>query len=207
MLVRDKMTAPVEAVRPDDDVAVVREVFRRRRIRHIPVVAVGRVVGMVSDRDLRGVAEGTTATVDSIMTPAPATTTPGTPVETAAALMRTRKIGALPVLEGETLVGIVSESDLLAALVELCNTMDPTTVLDLECADDPGAPRRIREILERHGGTVAWMTAIRAHGDRQHVTLRVCMPLGHTPAQLLEEAGFPVASCVMGRTAASATSR
>ena len=199
MIVRDCMTARVETLRPDDVVATAREVFRRRRIRHLPVVAAGRVIGVVSDRDVRGVVDGKTTTVDSVMTPSPATTTPAAPVEMAASMMRTRKIGCLPVLEGDALVGIVSESDLLVALVELCNLMDPTTVLELDCPDDPDAPRRVRQVVERHGGMVAWMTAIRVHGDRQRVTLRVRMPLGQTPALMFEEAGFTVTSCVTGR--------
>lgn len=204
MLVRDCMTARVETLAPEDDVATAREVFRRRRIRHIPVVAAGRVIGVVSDRDVRSVVDGKTTSVDSIMTPSPATTTPATPVELAASKMRTRKIGCLPVLEGDTLVGIVSESDLLVALVDLCNLMDPTTLLELDCEDDPDALRRVRQVVERHGGMVARMTAIRVHGARQRVTLRVHMPLGQTPALMLEEAGFKVTSCVMGRPGAVA---
>jgi len=115
--------------------------------------------------------------------------------------MRARKIGALPVVEGHELVGIVSESDLLAALVELCNVMDPTSVLELECDDDPAATRHARQLVERHGGSVAWMTAVRVNGGRQHLTLRIRMPLAHTPTEMFEEAGFTVASCVMGRAA------
>src|SRR5262249_2672128 len=80
MVVRDCMTCTVETVRPDDDAAVARETFRRRRIRHLPVVAAGRLVGIVSDRDLRGLAEGTCASIDTVMTPAPATATPATPI-------------------------------------------------------------------------------------------------------------------------------
>ena len=54
MIVRDWMTAPVEVVKPDDDVATVREVLRRRQIRQLPVVAAERVIGIVTDRDVRG---------------------------------------------------------------------------------------------------------------------------------------------------------
>jgi len=202
MVVRDCMTARVETVRPDDPISVARELFRRRRFRHAPVVALGRVVGMVSDRDVRAASDDTTS-IDAIMSPPTATTTAATPIEDAAALMRERKVGALPVLEGDELVGIVSESDLLGALVELCNALDPTTVLGLECADDAEAPRRIRQLVERHGGTVVWMTAIRAHGGRQHITVRLRMPQAHTPSVMLEEAGFTVTSCVTGRAAAA----
>jgi acetoin utilization protein AcuB len=201
MIVRDRMTTRVEVVTPDDLVETVREVFRRRRIRHMPVVAAGRVIGIVSDRDLRSAAPGTM--VETVMSPCPATTTPGTPVEIAAALLRSRKIGALPVLEGETLVGIVSESDLLGALVDLCKLLDPTSVLEIECEGDPGAASRARSILERHGGRVAWTTAVGVHGGQQRVGLRVRMPVGHVPEQLLEEAGFRVLSCVISDSAAA----
>src|SRR5690349_22352824 len=122
MLVRDCMTTRVETVHPEESVAAVREVFRRRRIRQLPVVAADRVIGIVTDRDVRSAASDT-ATVDAVMTPNPATTTPGTPVEHAAATMRARKFGALPVVEGNTLVGIVSESDLLDALTKLCGML------------------------------------------------------------------------------------
>jgi acetoin utilization protein AcuB len=196
MVVRDWMTARVETVRPDDEVTTVREVFRRRRIRQLPVVAADRLIGIVTDRDVRGVDDPHTL-VETVMTPTPVTTTPATPVEQAAALLRTRKVGALPVLEGERLVGIVSESDLLAALVELSALLEPTTVLDLECDGDGGTAQRIRRLLEGQGGRVSWMTAIGVHGGRQRITLRVRMPLGHAPEQILEEAGYPVSSCVI----------
>jgi len=125
------------------------------------------------------------------------TTTPTTLIEEAATTMRERKVGALPVLEGETLVGIVSESDLLEALTRLCAMLDPTTAIELECDDDPNAPQRIRGVLERHGGRVAWLTAVRTHGGRQRISFRTRMPIGSAPEQLLEEAGFPVSSCIM----------
>ncbi len=202
MLVRDCMTTPVHTAHPEETVAAVREVFRRRRIRQLPVVAVGRVIGIVTDRDVRGAASDT-ATVDAVMTPNPATVTPAVPVERAALLLRERKIGALPVVEGDTLVGIVSESDLLEALTKLCAMLDPTTAIELECADDPEAPARIRRVLERHGGRVAWLTAVRTHGDRQRISFRTRMPMGSAPERLLEEAGFPVDSCVITPSSAA----
>lgn len=196
MMIRDCMTTTVETVRPDDDLATVRETLRRRHIRQLPVVAAGRVIGIVTDRDLRGATDAS-ATVESVMTPAPTTTTPSTPIEVAAAMLRRRKIGALPVLDGDALVGIVSESDLLGALITLCARLDPTTVLELECPADPEAASRARQLLERHGGRIAWLTAVRTRGGRESLGLRVRMPPGHAPEQLLEEAGFTVLSCVM----------
>lgn len=195
MVVRDCMTATVETVKPDDDVATVREVLRRRRIRQLPVVAAGRVIGIVTDRDVRPVADAAT-TVDAIMTPTPATVGPDTPVEVAAATLRQRKIGALPVVEDHALVGIVSESDLLGALVDLCARLETTTVLALECDEDAGAVSRIRELFGRHGATVAWISSVRTRGGRQTINVRVRMPPERGPTELLTDAGFRVVSCV-----------
>ncbi|MCC6765701.1 MAG: CBS domain-containing protein [Deltaproteobacteria bacterium] len=195
MVVRDCMTTTVETVKPDDDVATVREVLRRRRIRQIPVVAAGRVIGIITDRDVRAVTDART-TVDAVMTPTPATVAPDTPVEVAAATLRQRKIGALPVVLDHALVGIVSESDLLGALVDLCARLEQTTVLALECDEDASAVSRIREIFGRHGATVAWISSVRTRGGKQAINVRVRMPPERGATELLADAGFRVVSCV-----------
>ena len=200
MLVRHWMTEEVEAARPGDDVASVRERLRTRSVRQFPVMDAGKLVGIVTDRDLRSASDGI-ATVATVMTPDPVTTTPGTLVEDAAAVLRARKIGALPVVEDGQLVGIISESDLLAAMVELCRLLEPTTLIELECEEGAIPLQRVRRVLESRGGRVAWLsgTPTGAHGQR--VALRVRMPLGRAPERILEEAGFPVLSCITGRSA------
>jgi acetoin utilization protein AcuB len=119
MVVRDCMTAPVEVAHPDETVRTLRDRLRRRGIRHMPVVATNQVIGIVTDRDVRSGNADPYATVETIMTSNPVTVAPSTPIERAATLLHRHKIGALPVLEGETLVGIVAESDLLRALLEI----------------------------------------------------------------------------------------
>jgi acetoin utilization protein AcuB len=203
MIVRDCMTTQVVTVRPDDEVGTVREVFRRRRIRQLPVVVAERVSGMVTDRDVRGRDER--ALVETVMSSPAATTSPETTIEAAASILRIRKFGALPVLEGERLVGIVSESDILWALVDLCALLEPTTVLEIQSDGDDRGAQRIRHLLERHGGRVAWLTDVGSHGGSHRISLRVRMPLGHSPERLLEEAGFQVLSCVIeGRSTTQA---
>jgi acetoin utilization protein AcuB len=197
MMVRDCMTAAVATVQPDDDVAAVREVLRRRRVRQLPVIAAGRVIGIITDRDVRAVVDPAT-TVDAVMTPTPATVGPDTPVEVAAAVLRQRKIGALPVVDEHTLVGIVSESDLLGALVDLCARLDTTTVLALECDEDAGAVSRLRELFGRHGATVAWISSVRTRGGKQAINVRVRMPPERGATELMTDAGFRVVSCVTG---------
>jgi len=106
------------------------EMMRTRRIRHLPVTdGDGRLVGIVTDRDLRqvifdpriqaragGLAKALGAvTVRDLMTWAVVTVRPDTRLRDAARLMRERKVGALPVVQGERVVGILSETDVLRA--------------------------------------------------------------------------------------------
>jgi acetoin utilization protein AcuB len=198
MLVRNWMSEQLEVVGPDDDVAAVRARLHERRVRQFPVVADGKLVGIITDRDVRS-ARDPAAKIETVMTVDPVTTTPSTPVEEAAALLRLRKVGALPVMEGDTLVGIVSESDLLQALIDLTRVLEPTTLIELECDEGIPAVQRIRTLLERKGGHVPWVSAVPGAGGRVRVALRVRMPVGHAPERIIEEAGFPVLSCVTGR--------
>jgi acetoin utilization protein AcuB len=94
-----------------------------RRFRHLPVVTGDRLVGMVSDRDLRSAAARTPgATAGQIMTPDLVTVTAETRVEYATRLMLLGHFGSLPVADGRKLIGIVTYTDLLRALVQVIET-------------------------------------------------------------------------------------
>ncbi len=104
--------------------------LQERRIRHLPVVEAGRLVGIVTDRDLRRVLPSPATsleihelnylldkmTLGEVMTKDVITTTPFTQISDAARTMLRNRIGALPVLEGGRLVGILSQTDVLEAL-------------------------------------------------------------------------------------------
>lgn len=135
MLVRDLMSKSVFTVREDKHLRVVDEVMKWNHIRHVPVVDVGgRVVGIISHRDLLAAAVSTLAVkisqveraqhlgaaeVRNIMHAPVATIGPQESIQRAAHLMRHHKIGCLPVLENEKLVGIITEADLLGVVERL----------------------------------------------------------------------------------------
>jgi acetoin utilization protein AcuB len=137
VLVAEVMNRRVVTVAPDATVAEARRLLDERRIRHVPVVARGRVVGLVSDRDVRSAARGDPerTRVADIMTRDVLTVSPAARVEEAARLMLAHRIGALPVLERGELVGIVTTTDLLRALVDLLER----ATLDRIAVDYPGA--------------------------------------------------------------------
>lgn len=124
VLVNEIMTRRVLTVTSDASLADARRLLEQHRIRHLPVMRDGRLVGVVSDRDLRSAhaADARHATVGDVMTPRPMTIGPRTRIEEAARLLVAHKIGGLPVVDGNELVGIVTGDDLLRALIAVIET-------------------------------------------------------------------------------------
>ncbi len=129
LLVRERMSQPPVTIEDGAYVAAAAALMRSLQIRHLPVVDVrGQLVGMLSDRDLPSVAGASAAgsaedarlrlTVAVVMTRPPVTIGPDADLRTAASVMQERRIGALPVLEGDRLVGIITECDVLRAFTE-----------------------------------------------------------------------------------------
>ena len=117
MMVRDVMTRRLVVIGPETSCDKARLMMDEYRIRHLPVVDGGRLIGMVSDRDVRSAvlqAPGTVAR--RIMTPDPVTVTSETRIEQAARIMLDARFGSLPVVDAN-LVGIVTYTDLLRAFV------------------------------------------------------------------------------------------
>lgn len=129
--VRDCMAADPPTVAPRDSLQRVIELLRRRDIRSVPVVEEGRLVGIVTDRDIRQVAPAyplfrdeeeirhytERLTVSAAMTADPMVIAPDAPLVRAAKLLETYRIGSLPVVDGAELVGMISVTDLLRAFV------------------------------------------------------------------------------------------
>ncbi len=135
VLVKALMRGPVITIADEAGLDRAMLIMRTQRIRHLPVVDVERrVVGIISDRDLRlsmkefeqgpsnapkGYYLPALTKVKDSMSKMLVTTTPDTPLSTAAMLMAERKIGALPVMDGKELVGIITETDALKFLAQL----------------------------------------------------------------------------------------
>jgi CBS domain-containing membrane protein len=133
MRVRDLMTEDVIAVRPNDNLATLRDLMAERDVRHMPVVeADGELVGIVSQRDLlrNSLVEQADVPdfvedvvlerllVRELMSGAVESTGPDVDVREAARIMFENKYGCLPVVEGKRLVGILTESDFVRLFAE-----------------------------------------------------------------------------------------
>ncbi len=141
MRVKEWMSGSLTTTGPKTSVSEARELMRRKVIRHLLVTEGERLVGIVTDRDIRlnlpspatslSVWEInyllTKLTVGDVMTKAVITVEPERPIEEAARLMLERRIGALPVLSEGGLVGILTETDLLRAFVYSQSAIVPET--------------------------------------------------------------------------------
>jgi acetoin utilization protein AcuB len=121
------MRHPVMTIKSGDTIAHARALLERHRINQLPVVVDGRLVGIVTDRDLRDAfpsvfepdgsrkANPASICVRDVMTANVLTLPPGATIADAAQMMRRERIGAVPIVTGDRLLGILTRSDVLGA--------------------------------------------------------------------------------------------
>ena len=133
------MTKTVVTIKPHDTVRHARELLSKHRINQLPVVVNDKLVGIVTDRDIRDAYPSSlrllrgkdiddfadTHIIEEVMTYDVIAVNPQTPLREAAHRLRRQRLGALPVVDQEKLVGIITRSDLLDALLAETSQENP----------------------------------------------------------------------------------
>ena len=134
------MQRHVHVVHPHDTIEHARELCERHRINQLPVLSGTTLVGIVTDRDLRDAfpslgeqamhparahRETQSIRIEDVMTANVLTIAADARIGDAATIMRTERVGALPVLRDDRMVGILTRTDLLNALIVLTSTAPP----------------------------------------------------------------------------------
>jgi len=178
MLVEKRMKRDPVTVGPEDSFRHAMTLIRQKGIRHLPVLEEGGLVGILTDRDIRQASPSPATSLEihelhyllekvkirEIMTRKVHTVTPGTPIEEAARLMLTHRIGGLPVLEAGRLVGIITETDILTAFVDVMGIQQEQARLELVLEDRPGSFLEVCRIMQEQGGDiVSVVTATATH--------------------------------------------
>lgn len=152
MYVRQFMTTQVFTVTPEESIADTMALMREKKISRMPVVEKGKLVGIVSDGDLREVSPSPATTLsvfelNYLIAKTPirevgfkkvVTCHPDTKIEDAALLMRDHNIGGLPVIDEGKIVGIITESDILDAFLDIMGFLSPGQRVMIETKNEAG---------------------------------------------------------------------
>ena len=170
MPVQDWMSKDLVTIDADTSIMKASKVMKQNDIQHLPVLSKGRLVSIVSDRDLKEATPSKATTLDihemyylldkivvkSLMAKTLYTITPGDTVEKAAAVMLKHHISALPVLDTRGgLAGIITKGDIFRAFVSISGIHQGPLAMGFELEDQPGSIRNVTDVIRSHHGRIA----------------------------------------------------
>jgi acetoin utilization protein AcuB len=193
MIVGNRMTNEPITVEAEDLLIRAAHKMQSGGFRRVPVVREGKLVGIVSDRDLRehhGHLEHTK--INGAMSENPITVTPATTLEEAAQIMLERQIGGLPVLADGRLVGIITASDILKAFLDVMGASERGSArLDFVLEGEELGFVEATRIIAREGGEVLGVGTYREKlGENPVCYLRLLSGNPEKIAKALRSAGF-----------------
>lgn len=201
MKVGDWMGKNLVTITRDHTIQECVDLMKANSIRHLPVVEDRKLVGFVTQGDIRQVLLASLIEdlkIDDVMIRDPITVTADTEVEEAAKIIYYNKIGGLPVVDDEDyLVGIITVTDIMAAFVELMGVLKSSSRIDVILGEDPEAFERVSAFIRSRGGEII-SVGISGHRFRKKrvyfFRLNKCNV--KNIAKTLEKAGYQVVSFV-----------
>ncbi|HNS52578.1 MAG TPA: CBS and ACT domain-containing protein [Anaerolineae bacterium] len=169
MLVRDRMSTKPVTILVSTPIAEALRTMRQADVRRMPVLdEAGKLVGIVSEKDLLVASPSPASSltvsevhyllnhlsVSELMSTEVITISPDTPVEEAARIMADHKIGGLPVMESDRLVGIITETDVFTVLLEMFGAREKGLRMTLEIPERKGEIARISLTIAQLGGNI-----------------------------------------------------
>lgn len=210
MFVGKRMTPNPKTVSPDAPLSAAARILREHRFHHLPVVEGETLVGILSDTDLRNASLAASPVeggggpagdrpVREAMRTEVWSVTPEDSIEDALLILTREKFGALPVLSGDRLVGIITRADLLYAFVDLLDVNEVCFCVDVTF---PRNMARFEELIDTFAqiGVEVRSVLIAPQGEigALNAHLRVATIDGPAVRRALREKGFMIAELVPG---------
>ena len=153
MQVSKRMVRKLVTIPPNTSILKAMEVMRKNSIRHLPVVDGRKFVGFVTEGDLRQaslLSMVDKVSIEDVMIKKPVTVSPEASLEEAAKLISSHKIGGLPVVKGNRLVGIITIVDILRAFIQLMGILKSSSRVDLVLGGKPHAFEEVSGVFRDH---------------------------------------------------------
>ena len=189
MLIRERMSKPVITIHPNMPLQDALDLMRKEQIRRLPVVDNhGCLIGIVSEGDLLHASPSDATslsvyevnyllskiTVEEVMSKIVITVTEDTPLEEAARIMADNKIGGLPVVRDNEVVGVITETDLFKIFLELLGAREPGIRVAALVPDDPGELSQLTKAIFNIGGHILSLgTFLGDSSENREVTFKV----------------------------------
>ncbi len=166
MLVGERMSRPVISITRDMPIHDALALFKKEKIRRAPVLKDGKLIGIISDKDLLNASPSQATslsvwemnymlskiTVKEVMTREVLTVQADTPIEEAARIMADNKIGGVPVMKADKVVGMITETDLFKIFLELMGARTKGIRVTAIAEDHPGQLAMITKAIADAGG-------------------------------------------------------
>jgi acetoin utilization protein AcuB len=203
MLIESMMVREVITLAPETTLLDALLLTKEKRIRHLPVVRDGFLVGLISDRVLLDAAPSklelgndhllTSTTAEQLMVCDVITCHPLDFVEDAASQMYRHRVSCLPVVSNGKLVGIITERDILHTLVEMMGVNAPTSRVEIEVPDKVGMLADICDFLRarRINASAVWVQPSQLEGNKR-IVFRIRTMDPRRFIQDIEAAGYHV---------------
>ena len=189
MLIRERMSKPVITIHPDLPMQDALNLMRKEHIRRLPVVnKLGRLVGIVSEGELLHASPSDATslsfyevnyllskiTVNEVMRKNVITVAEDTPLEEAARIMADNKIGGLPVVRDNEVVGIITETDLFKIFLELLGAREPGIRVAALVPNVPDELNKLTQAISKIGGNIlSFGTFLGSSSENREVTFKV----------------------------------
>ncbi len=157
MKIYKRMVRKPVTISPGANVLDALNLLHHNSIRHLPVVDGDNFTGFVSESDIRQVLllpGGNEMKIEEVMNREPVTIGPEENLEEAAKLINHYKIGGLPVIEHDKLVGIITVGDILAAFIEIMGVLQASSRIDVVLGENPKAFESVSGIIKEEGGEI-----------------------------------------------------
>lgn len=204
MRVRDVMQANAVTAAPETPLSEAAGLMSRYRIRHLPVVAGTRLLGLISDRDLKASAVSRARghersrfeapepelTSADLLRPILFTIGSMAPAEDAARLLAEHRIGSLPVVDDGRFVGIVTDTDLLACFARVVGGSEPSTRVEIVLPSRRSSLAEIVRILEDLGFRLWSVSVLSGGGGPAQALVRIDALDAASAVDALRAAGY-----------------